>query len=263
MDTITLLNQLQIKCEACSGLCCYALYLCIGESFAIEKKAGTPCLHLQSDFRCDCYPSLHQQHMKGCTIYDCFGAGQYVTQVLYKQDTWQSKPSLKTEVCKTFPLVLQLHQILYYLVLATMLQKAQPYKDELQQAIEHVLQLRLHPSAQDITLFQTQANCILKKISKDIHEQYPSAKRHATAIAKNFKGSDLSGYDFTMSTMIAANLTGCNVTNANFLGADMRDVNIANTDMSKALFLTQIQLNSAIGNGNTIIPTHLTIPKNW
>ena len=66
-----------------------------------------------------------------------------------------------------------------------------------------------------------------------------------------------------MSLLIAANLEEANLLGANFLGADMRDTNIKNTDLSHSLFLTQIQINAAKGNENTVLPPYLYVPISW
>ena len=71
------------------------------------------------------------------------------------------------------------------------------------------------------------------------------------------------GCDFSFTFLIAANLEGCDLTGCNFLGADMRDTNIKNANLSESIFLTQGQINAAIGNLNTRIPKHLNIPSEW
>ncbi|MGL6219101.1 MAG: pentapeptide repeat-containing protein, partial [Lacrimispora sphenoides] len=58
-------------------------------------------------------------------------------------------------------------------------------------------------------------------------------------------------------------LSGCSLWKTNFLGADLRDANIKNADLSNSIFLTQMQINSAIGNSNTKIPINLTRPATW
>ncbi|NDL55912.1 hypothetical protein [Phytoactinopolyspora mesophila] len=40
-----------------------------------------PCTNLLVDFSCGIRPGLREQGFPGCAVFDCFGAGQQVTQV--------------------------------------------------------------------------------------------------------------------------------------------------------------------------------------
>lgn len=71
------------RCEACCGLCCTMLYFAKSEGFPEDKAAGTPCGHLQPDFRCRVHSELGEKKLKGCLAFDCLGAGQKVTQQVY------------------------------------------------------------------------------------------------------------------------------------------------------------------------------------
>lgn len=66
-----------------------------------------------------------------------------------------------------------------------------------------------------------------------------------------------------MSLLIGSNFNGCSFNKASFLGADMRDANLKNADLSGSIFLTQMQINSAKGNSNTKLPSHISRPKTW
>ena len=48
--------------------------------FAFDKAAGEPCRHLEDDHLCGIDARLVDSGMRGCVAYDCFGAGQTVTQ---------------------------------------------------------------------------------------------------------------------------------------------------------------------------------------
>ena len=82
-------------------------------------------------------------------------------------------------------------------------------------------------------------------------------------IGRKFKRADLSGRDLSMSLLIAADLSGCQLYGANLLGADLRDARLNGADLSRSLFLTQAQLNSAHGDGATKLPEHLQRPAQW
>ena len=69
-------ENLKIQCHECHGLCCVALYFSKIDGFPEDKLAGNPCNHLLDNNQCHIYNSLKEMKMKGCMIYDCFGAGQ-------------------------------------------------------------------------------------------------------------------------------------------------------------------------------------------
>ncbi len=51
--------------------------------FAIDKPSRTPCPHLAADAGCSIHAELPARGFPGCTVYDCFGAGQHVVQVQF------------------------------------------------------------------------------------------------------------------------------------------------------------------------------------
>jgi hypothetical protein len=70
-------THLRADCANCFGLCCTALRFQASASFAIDKPAGTPCPNLLDDFRCGIHQHLRAEGFSGCTVWDCFGAGQH------------------------------------------------------------------------------------------------------------------------------------------------------------------------------------------
>ena len=48
-----------------------------------------------------------------------------------------------------------------------------------------------------------------------------------------------------------------------FLGADLRDTDITGSNLRNAVYLTQFQINSANGDGKTVLPPTLQRPLNW
>lgn len=83
------LLQLKTNCSKCSGLCCVALFFSKMDGFPKDKKAGQPCNNLLDDFRCKIHTQLEDRNLKGCIGYDCFGAGQHVTQCIYQGKTYR------------------------------------------------------------------------------------------------------------------------------------------------------------------------------
>lgn len=81
-------DALTPDCERCCGLCCVAPALVRSPEFAFSKEAHAPCPNLQQDFRCAIHPELERRGFSGCATYDCHGAGQHVTQVLFGGRSW-------------------------------------------------------------------------------------------------------------------------------------------------------------------------------
>lgn len=98
------LLELRADCGQCFGLCCVALPFARSADFAIDKGAGEPCPNLESDFRCGIHTRLRRTGFTGCTVYDCFGAGQRVSQVTFGGVDWRSGSRSAPGRCSTcFP----------------------------------------------------------------------------------------------------------------------------------------------------------------
>src|SRR6056297_3184454 len=108
-------EQFKANCLKCSGLCCTALFFSKINGFPENKKAGKPCTKLENNYSCKIYNELEKFNMKGCIGYHCFGAGQHVTQFIYKGETWKTSPEKSEEIFKVFMIIFQLYQIRYFL----------------------------------------------------------------------------------------------------------------------------------------------------
>ena len=114
-DQQTTRAELRGDCSSCFGLCCAALPFAKSADFAITKAAGTPCPNLEPTFGCGIHATLRPSGFRGCTVYDCFGAGQHVAQVTYSGVSWREAPATMTEMFEVFPIVRHLHELLWYL----------------------------------------------------------------------------------------------------------------------------------------------------
>lgn len=74
-------NDLRIDCSKCFGLCCTALYFLASDGFLADKEAGLPCKNVDKGFKCIIHNELRKKGLRGCTSYDCFGAGQKTAQL--------------------------------------------------------------------------------------------------------------------------------------------------------------------------------------
>lgn len=259
-------DKLKIDCNACSGLCCVALYCSKTDGFPANKEAGTPCRHLESNYRCNIHSKLLEKNYKGCITYDCFGAGQKTTQ-LFEGVSWKENSKQKDNIFDIFLILFQLHQMLWYLIEASTLTSDKEllirieiliteYERMLLQSMKDLVKL-------DLKGYRNRVNAVLKQICNTISSHESSKKNKVNYFGKNFHKANLDHKDFSMSLMIAANFDGCSLKQTSFLGADIRDANLCNADLRESVFLTQMQINSAKGNLNTRIPFHLSRPISW
>ncbi len=105
-------SMLVADCQACSGLCCVAPGFSESEEFAVDKASGDPCRHLTEGFRCAIHDRLSDHGFSGCVVYDCFGAGQKVTQHSFGGRDWRSTPSMRTQIFEVFRVMRRLHEML-------------------------------------------------------------------------------------------------------------------------------------------------------
>ena len=85
-------EHLRADCSRCAGLCCVAPAFAASADFAIDKPAGVACPNLADDFRCGIHAQLRDRGFPGCTVFDCFGAGQHITQGTFGGRTWRESP---------------------------------------------------------------------------------------------------------------------------------------------------------------------------
>ncbi len=257
-----LISNLRIDCKSCSGLCCVALCYLKTDGFPSNKEAGVPCEYLRSDFKCSIHKKLSEMDMKGCMVYDCLGAGQKVSKKIFQDVNWSTNPDMAKDIFQAFLNVLKLHQILWYLIQgASICKDAKTINliDDLIMENEEITSLTASEiSNYDLEKYRVRANEAIMKSLK-----FKNKLSEKDFIGKKFKKMNLDGKDFSMALLIGANLEGCSLKGANFLGADMRDAQVRNTDLSNSYFLTQMQINSAIGDSNTKIPYYLTKPRYW
>lgn len=112
-------DYLRADCANCFALCCTALAFERSVDFAFDKPAGEPCRNLLADFGCGIHSRLRDSGMRGSAVYDCFGAGQAVAQGLYGGVSWRDAPETSQEMFAVFPVMRDLHELLWYLTQAT------------------------------------------------------------------------------------------------------------------------------------------------
>lgn len=272
------LSNLRAECENCFGFCCVALYFSASEGFPVNKDAGTPCINLQSDFRCSVHKNLRNLGLKGCIAYDCFGAGQKVAQVTYSGHNWRQAPETAKQMYEVFLIMHQIHEMLWYLTEAIKLKPAHNLQDELNSLLIETEELTLLSTDSllklDITAHRFKVNTLLKQTSELVRNKFrgnqktPLKRQKILGRGRDFIGKDLTkvnlrGEDLSGAYLIAANLRGVDLSGTDLIGADLRDTDLRGANLTNSIFLTQGQINAAKGDSETKLPTALSKPLHW
>ncbi|MFI8389135.1 pentapeptide repeat-containing protein [Streptomyces sp. NPDC085540] len=264
------LPVLQADCANCFALCCVALPFAKSNDFAVNKPAGTPCKNLQQDFRCGIHTRLRDKGFQGCTVFDCFGAGQQTSQVTFGGRDWRTHPGTARQMFEVFPVLRQLHELLFYVSESLTLPAAGPVHAELRRTLAETQEwTRADAEALadlDVGPLRQQINTLLLKTSELVRAKVPGRKKNhrgADLMGARLAGADLRGANLRGAYLIAADLSRADLRTADLIGADLRDTNLRGADLRDAVFLTQAQLNAAQGDPTTQIPPTLTRPTHW
>ena len=194
-------DHLKANCEKCFGLCCVALPFAASVDFAVNKDGGKPCSNLQSDFKCSIHKNLRGKGYKGCTVFECFGAGQKISQVTFNGVDWRKDAKHARKMYDAFPVMHQLHEMLWYLNEAILLKATQPIHKELETAIEETERLsNLNPDELmkiNVPMHRAEVNILLLETSELVWKEMNTARkkriihRGADLMGANLKKKDL------------------------------------------------------------------------
>lgn len=261
---------LRADCGSCFGLCCVALPFRASADFAIDKPAGEPCPNLLTDSRCGIHRQLRGQGFAGCTVYDCFGAGQQVSQVTFGGRDWRGATDVARGMFRVFPVMRQLHEVLWYLTEAAALPAAAALHDELQTAIGDLTALVGSAAAivdrTDVTAVRGRANVLLSRASELARASSPGPRREyrgADLIGAKLRRADLRGANLRGAQLIGADLRRADLRLADVTGADLRDADLRGADLRQCLFLTESQLQAAKGDAATGLSAGFGRPTHW
>lgn len=266
-------SELKSNCNNCFGLCCVALPYGKSSDFPFTKDGGTPCRNLCSNNLCTIHGQLREKGFRGCVSYECFGAGQHVSQSIYKGNDWREDAEHAEEMFAVFPVVQQLHEMLWYLQQTLTLEETQPLHSSLQKISEETIERTIKKPEEilkmDITAHRCRVNALLIESSemyrakRNKNGKKNGLKKKSEYVGVNLSRLNLQGEDFRGKLMIASNLSQSDLRGADFIGADLRDADLCGADLSEVLFLTQSQINSAVGDVHTKLPSYLERPSHW
>ncbi len=272
---------LRADCGKCFALCCVALSFQRSADFAINKDAGEPCPNLQHDFRCGIHTRLRERGFKGCTVYDCFGAGQRVATVTFGGRSWREAPETAGPMFAVFGVMRDLHELLWYLAEAVDLVPASPLREGLIEAVQETDRLAgldadglrgligdgIATHRERVAPLLADASRLLRADARrgrpKTRGSATKARRGADLVGAQLRGADLVGADLRGAYLIAADLSGADLRVADLIGADLRDAELSGADLSSTLFLTQPQVSAALGDASTRLPPALRRPAHW
>ena len=261
--------ELRADCERCVGLCCVALPFTASADFAFDKEAGEPCRNLTADLRCGIHSRLRESGFRGCVSFDCFGAGQKVSQAFGELD-WREGPEAARQLFDAFSVMRGLHELLWYLTEALAVVEADPVGEDLRRVLAEIRRLTDGTAdaltGLDLAALRRDAGPLLRRASELARADVLGPRAdHADA---DLAGADLAGTDLRGATLrgaclIAADLRRADLRRADLLGADLRDANLSGADLGGSIFLTQLQVAAARGDRATVLPGSLDRPAHW
>jgi len=137
----------------------------------------------------------------------------------------------------------QLHELLWYLTEALMLQPARPIHGALSSMLDETERLtHLSPDSLmelDVAVHRADVNTLLLKTSELVRAEARRGQKAHSGRQKTFGRG------------------------ANLIATDLRRIDLRGADLTKSIFLTQAQLNAANGDTSTKLPSSLTRPTHW
>jgi len=145
-------------------------------------------------------------------------------------------------------------------------------KDKAIPVLTHIRLKNSNLSAKDLSYFDfgqsnmenvNFRNCIL--ISTDFTNTILDGADYFNANLKDaiLKDSSLKGAKLSVATLTNADFSGANLENVNFLATILSGTILRGANLKNAQYLTQPQIEEAIGDKSTILPDFLNRPSNW
>ncbi len=263
-------------CDRCVGLCCVALPFAVSADFALDKPDGVPCPNLQTDHRCGIHDRLPESGFAGCVTYDCFGAGQQVSQVTFSGADWRTDPSVAAPMFAVFRTMRHLHELRWYLAEARVRTTAggagasRNLVADLARAEVGVVARTEGPAAEvvavDVDALRQEVGGLLRLVAAEVRAASPGPGTDlsgADLLGADLRRRDLRGADLRGACLIGADLRGVDLAGASLLGADVRGAHVGAARLADALFVTPGQVRSARGDAATTLPRGIDRPGAW
>lgn len=243
-------------CARCAGLCCAAPGFTRSADFPFDKPPGSPCRHLDEQFRCRVHDRLAADGFRGCVTYSCFGAGPAITRAI--PGDWRSNPSVRTVMFRALPGVRALHELAWHVLTALAYPVPTPMRDRLLEALREI-EVASSAAAQgappDLDALRGATNPLLAEVSVRLRGPRPGPDlRGADLTGARLRNRDLRRASLRGARLIGADLAGADLRGADVTGADLRGADISGADLRGTLFLTPSQLRSVSASSHTRLP---------
>lgn len=266
--------DLGADCGECFGLCCVALAFARSSDFPFDKAAGDPCENLDEGDGCRIHPHLRERGFKGCTVFDCFGAGQKVSRQTFAGRSWRDDPQTREAMFSAFPIVRRLHELLWYLDEAITMVESDRDPAPWIAAFERIRGLSDEDpetlAGLDVDAEFDAVRALLVTASEVARRGHVAPPRRSRPLqpgsdlmGASLAGADLRGASIRGSIAIAADLRRARLQRCDVLGVDLRDADVRGAQLDGAIYLTQMQVNSARGDSSTVLPEGFVRPSHW
>ena len=272
--------ELVADCARCFGLCCVVPAFARSADFAIDKPAGTPCPNLGEGFGCRIHAELRPRGFAGCTAYDCFGAGQRVSQVTFGGVDWRTAPGTR-QMYAAFPVVRELHELRHHLGEARRFTRQSPLAAEVGALAADVGALAAEVAALDgdvqaaaagspdelarvdLPSLAARTGALLARVSAAVRGPDGPDLARADLVGADLRRRPLGRATLRGALLLGADLRSAVLDRTDLLGADLRGARLDGADLSAALFLTRLQVGAAHGDAATRLPAGLSRPAHW
>ena len=253
--------ELTADCSRCFGLCCVLLPYRREGGFGADKPGGVACHHLTGQDRCEIHADLRERGWPGCVVFDCFGAGQQVSQVTYGGRSWREQQHAGGglgEMAAVLSALRLVHEMLHHLADVSR-RSPDPAATDLERRL---LALRdatpVDVLGADLDDLHAECGDLLAAASLRVRGPDAPDLARADLAGQDLRGRDLRAASLRGALLIRADLRGADLGAADLLGTDLRDADLRGADLARTLFLTRPQLAGARTDPATRVPSHLT-----
>lgn len=252
--------DLRSDCSRCSGLCCVLLPFQTTGGFGADKAGGVPCAHLGEGDRCGIHDRLRTTGWSGCDVFECFGAGQLLTEQTYDGASWRDVDDLG-EMAAVLSATRMLQELRWHLREADALDPgigAGVLEAELGRL---TLGTPVEILSVDVDDVHERVGDLLRQVSS--RHRGPGDEQRRDLAGRDLRDRDLRGANLRGCLLIAADLRGADLTGTDLLGADLRDADVRGAHLAESLFLSPPQVSAARGDERTTLPGRITRPGHW